>query len=242
MGGKGSRGMSKKMNSPETWAELVKHLESANLKSQARRADIQLLCLDAMRMGVEVVVVNPVNVSLAVNELKGSTVKVAAAVSYPVGGDPADHKAHEVREAAEDGASVIYMLMAVGAFRDGWIKDQTLPEIRGLVQGAAGRPTRLITETSVLTPEQRQKICQIAIDEGVNALVAATGFERSNLPKLSDQDIKDLVQFGKNKLEIMVMDGFGTLDGIRAYLDQGVSRICTEHASAIWKNAPVKNI
>lgn len=229
--------MNSKLKSPEPWADLVEYLESANLKSNARRADVELLCLEALQMGVGVVVVNPVNVSLAVSALKGSSVKVAAAVSYPVGGDPADHKANEVREAVEDGASVIYMLMAVGAFRDGWINEQTLPEIRGLASEAAGRPTRLITEASVLTSDQRRMICQMAVEEGVNALVATCGFERSNLPKLTEQDIKDLVQFSSNKVEIMTMDGFGSMEGVRAYLAQGARRICTEHARALWREA-----
>jgi deoxyribose-phosphate aldolase len=227
--------MTSNLSSFKSWPQLAKHLEYANLQSNAREADIRLLCLEAEKWGIEVVVVNPVNVALAVSVTKGTKVKVAAAISYPVGGDLADHKEKEVAEAVEDGADVIYMLMAVGAFRDNWFEQQTLPEIRGMVKAAAGRPTRLITEASVLTGEQRKKICQMAIQEKVPVLMAATAFERSHLPELTDKDIQELVSYAGNSLEIMVMDTLGTMNGIRHYFSLGVKRICSEHVRALWK-------
>lgn len=226
--------MSSPVPFPKTWQELAGRLEFANLQCGVRQQDLRLLCLEAQQMGVEVVVVHPVHVPYVAGLLVGTPVKVAAAISFPVGGDPADHKEQEVREAVEDGADLIYMLMSVGAFRDEWFEQQTIPEIRGMVRSAQSRPTRLITEASVLTPEQKQTLCRIARQEGVQALVATSGFGRSHLPALTPQDFKDLVDAADGGLEVMTMDEAGTLDGLRAYFEQGVSRVCSQHVRQLW--------
>jgi|WetSurSiteA1Bulk_404760.scaffolds.fasta_scaffold00402_12 deoxyribose-phosphate aldolase len=226
---------------PQSWDDLSQRLEYSNLRSDAREADIRLLCLEAEKMGIAVILVNPVNVRLAADILRGTKVKVAAAVSYPVGGDCPDFKEKEVGEAVEDGAEVIYMLMAVGAFRDNWVEQQTLPEIRGLVKSAAGRATRLMTEASVLNKEQKKMLCDISSTEGVKALVVNSGFSRSRLPELKDNDIKEFVGYAQNKLEIFVTDMFGTLDGVSHYYSLGVNQVCTEYARAYWQKLTIRN-
>jgi deoxyribose-phosphate aldolase len=226
---------------PQSWNDLSQRLEYSNLRSNAREADIRLLCLEAEKMGIAVILVNPVNVKLAAEILRGTKVKVAAAVSYPIGGDCPDFKEKEVGEAVEDGAEVIYMLMAVGAFRDNWIEQQTLPEIRGLVKASSGRATRLMTEASVLTTEQKKKLCDISSAEGVKTLVINSGFSRSRLPELKDNDIKEFVGYAENKLEIFVTDTLGTIEGIRKYFSLGVNQICTEYARTYWQKLTIQN-
>jgi deoxyribose-phosphate aldolase len=226
---------------PQSWNDLSQRLEYSNLRSNAREADIRLLCLEAEKMGIAVILVNPVNVKLATDILRGTKVKVAAAVSYPIGGDCPDFKEKEVGEAVEDGAEVIYMLMAVGAFRDNWIEQQTLPEIRGLVKASSGRATRLMTEASVLTTEQKKKLCDISSAEGVKTLVINSGFSRSRLPELKDNDIKEFVGYAENKLEIFVTDTNGTIEGIRKYFSLGVNQICTEYARTYWQKLTIQN-
>ncbi len=225
---------------PQSWNDLSQRLEYSNLRSNAREADIRLLCLEAEKMGIPVILVNPVNVKLAADFLRGTKVKVAAAVSYPIGGDCPDFKEKEVREAVEDGAEVIYMLMAVGAFRDNWVEQQTLPEIRGLVRAASGRVTRLMTEASVLTTEQKKKLCDISSAEGVKAVVVNSGFSRSRLPEIKDNDIKELVGFAGSNIEVMVTDTLGTLDGVSHYFSLGVNQICTEYARTYWQKLTIR--
>ena len=167
------------------WNEIAKLMDYVDLRVDVQERDLRLLCLEAEKWGIPTVVVNPVNMALTAALAKGTGVKVAAAVSYPIGAYWPEAKALEVVDAVADGADEIYMAMAVGQFLDGKIAAQTVPEMAALVKNAQGRPTKLITEASVLSDEQKRMVCRLAIEAGIDYLVTSTNFAPSKLPPVT---------------------------------------------------------
>ena len=61
---------------PQTREELARRLIYANLAVDTGECGIRLLCLEAEKLGIPAVLVNPVNVALASSLARGSGVKV----------------------------------------------------------------------------------------------------------------------------------------------------------------------
>ncbi|MFK7801670.1 MAG: deoxyribose-phosphate aldolase [Anaerolineae bacterium] len=219
--------MRKRTTRTATWNQIAQRVDYADLRVDTQERDLRLLCLEAEKLGIPTVVVNPANVALTASFVKGASVKVAAAVSYPVGAYWPDSKGLEVADAIEDGADEVYMLMAVGRFLDGYIDEQTIPEMAALVKDAQGRPTKLITEVSVLTDEQKRTVCQLAVDAGIDYLVASTEFAPSKLPAVTLDDIKVLTKAAGDSMGIIFRGDVKHVEQIDELLQAGVSRFCT---------------
>jgi deoxyribose-phosphate aldolase len=156
-------------------------------------------------------------------------------LSYPVGAYFPEVKGKEISDAIEDGADQIYMVMAVGAFLDGWLEKQTVPEMQALVEKSQGRPTKLVTEISVLDADQRRQVCDLAMESGIDYLVTTTDFDRSNLPDVALDDIQFLLDYVKDDLKIIHKNKFLELGFAKECLKMGVSRLCTENATTVLK-------
>lgn len=218
---------------PATWEEMAGLIDYADLRVDTQERDLRLLCLEAEKYGIPTVVVNPVNVELAASFARASGVKVAAAVSYPVGAYWPEAKALEIADAVEDGADEIYMVMSVGLFLDGRIEEQTIPEMAALVREAQGRPTRLITEASILTVEQKRTVCRLAAEAGIDYLVTSTAFDRSNLPPVTLEDIRVLAEAAGDSIGIMYRGDIGSAGRAAELLEAGITRFCTSSARAL---------
>ena len=218
---------------PMTWKQLASLIDYADLRVDTQERDLRLLCLDAEKFGIPTLVVNPVNVSMTAGFARESKTKIAAAVSYPVGAYWPEDKALEIADAVADGADEIYMLMSVGRFLDGRIEEQTIPELAALVRESQGRPTKLITEASVLTPEQKRTLCRLAVDAHIDYLVTSAAFSRSNLPPVTLEDIKVLVDAAGSSLGIIYHGDVTGVQQANELLDAGVTRFCTASARAL---------
>jgi len=210
-----------------TWGQIVKLIDYANLEINTQERDIRLLCLEAEKYGIPTVVVNPGNVKLAATYTKSSHINVAAAISYPIGAYWPEEKGMEIADAIEDGADEIYMVMAVGKFLDGRITEQTIPEMAALVREARGRTTKLVTEVSVLNSEEKRRVCELAIEAGIDFLVTSTDFPQSNLPPVTLVDIHDLKKTAGNSLGIIYKGKLDSCEQVDRLLTAGVTRFCT---------------
>jgi deoxyribose-phosphate aldolase len=215
-----------------TWEQIANLIDYTDLRVDTQERDLRLLCLEAKKFGIPTVVVNPVNVLMTTSFAKGSNVKVAAAVSYPIGAYWPEAKALEIADAIKDGADEIYMVMSVGLFLDGKIVEQTIPEMTALVKEAQGRPTKLITEVSILSDEQKRTVCKLAKDAGINYLVTSTDFPQSNLPPVTLNDVIVLAESAGDSLGIIFKGDPETIKQVEELQRAGVSRFCI---SSIYK-------
>lgn len=206
------------------WNEIAPLIDYVDLRLDVQERDLRLLGLEAEKLGISTVVVNPVNVVLTATLAKRSKLKVAAAVSYPIGAYWPEEKGLEVADAVTDGADEIYMVMAVGLFLNGQVDEQTIPEMEALVREAKGRPTKLITELSVLTDEQKRTVCRLAIEAGIDYLVTSTNFAPSKLPPVSLDDIKTVAEAAGDSIRILHMGDVESADRVSELRKAGVTR------------------
>ena len=157
--------------------KFSKYFDHTLLKPEATREQIIKLCEEAKEYDFCSVCVNGCHVSLAAKELKGSDIKVAAVVGFPLGAVNSEVKAYETMKCCEDGASEIDMVMNIGAMK---AKDYiyVASDIAGVVETASkyGAIVKVILETSLLTNEEISKACKISADAGAVFVKTSTGF------------------------------------------------------------------
>ena len=109
------------------------------------------------------VCVNPTWVSTASSALKGSSVKVCTVIGFPLGASTSEVKAFETKNAIENGATEIDMVINIGALRDG--DDEAVKkDIASVVEAAKGKAiVKVIIETSLLSDKEKRTACELAL-------------------------------------------------------------------------------
>ena len=160
-----------------TRASLAPRIDHTFLKPYGTPADIERLCREAKECGFAMVAVTPAEVERCVELLKGSTVRVGAAIGFPLGQNTVETKTFEIHDAISKGATEIDMVINVRALQAG-NEVVIAQEIREMVGLCAPNSiiSKVILETCYLTDEQKQRVCQIAVEEGANFVKTSTGF------------------------------------------------------------------
>lgn len=132
-------------------------------------------CEEAKQYGAAAVCVNPVHVALARECLKGSGVKTATVIGFPLGANKPCVKALEAAEAVKDGAGEVDMVINIGALREG-NDSLVLDDISGVVKAAAGQArVKVIIETCYLTEEEKLRACRLSLEAGADFVKTSTG-------------------------------------------------------------------
>ena len=97
---------------------VADYVDHTLLKAEARRSDIDKLCDEAAEHRFAAVCVNGNWVQLCADRLRGTGVKVATVVGFPLGAMAVRAKAAETRIAVEDGADEVDMVVALGYVLD----------------------------------------------------------------------------------------------------------------------------
>ena len=156
-----------------TYARYIDH---TILKMDAGRATLKRFCDEAKQYHFASVCVNPCNVAYVAGQLKGTGVKTAAVVGFPLGANTSAIKAAEAKEAIQNGADEIDMVMNVAALKDGDL-DYVLADMTAVVQ--ASHPdalVKVILETAILTPEEITTASRLAAEAGADFAKTSTGF------------------------------------------------------------------
>lgn len=157
-------------------ALLAQYIDHTYLKPDARKADIEKLCREAMEHRFYSVCVNGYWVPFCRETLAGSDVRVCAVVGFPLGAMTSGAKAHEAAEAANAGAAEIDMVVAVGLLKDGNY-EAVERDIRGVVEAVSGKAiVKVILETGLLNDDQKREGCRIAEAAGAHFVKTSTGF------------------------------------------------------------------
>lgn len=157
---------------PEKLAQMIDHTQLSPYKP---KSDLKKLCDEAKAYNFYSVCVNPYWTTFCENELKGTDIEIAVVVGFPLGANTSKLKALETKEAVENGATEIDMVMNVGAFRDK-NHDFVKEDIKAVLDAAAGNPLKVIIESGYLTYEQITEASKLVKEAGAQFVKNSTGF------------------------------------------------------------------
>lgn len=157
--------------------ELAGMIDHTFLKPYGTAEDLEKLCREAREHGFAMVAINPAEIETCVKLLKGSKVRVGAAIGFPLGQTTVECKAYETADAIAKGATEIDTVINVRALQKGDLATVSR-EIEDLVSicRPKGVICKIILETCYLTDKDKEIVCEIAREAGVDFVKTSTGF------------------------------------------------------------------
>ena len=210
--------------------EMQKYIDHTLLKPQACEEDILKVCAEAKEYGFASVCVNAYYASLVRRELEGTDVKTCVVVGFPLGATTKEVKAFETKQAIENGAQEIDMVINVGAVKSNKY-DMVREDIKAVVDAASGHAiVKVILETCLLTDEEKVKVCKIAKEVNANFVKTSTGFSTGGATVHDIKLMRDTV--GKD-MGVKASGAVRTTEDAKAVIEAGASRIGASSSIAI---------
>jgi deoxyribose-phosphate aldolase len=214
-----------------TIQDVAATIDHAVLKPDMTEQDVRDHARMCSERGVASMCVRPCDIRLAAGLLKDSPVMVSCVLSFPHGADATPVKAFQARQAIEDGAEEIDMVMNIGQFLSGNL-DFVRADIKAVVDvaHAKGVKVKVIQESCYLTLEQVARACELSHAAGADFVKTSTGFGPSSAtPEIIDA----MVQAVGGKMGIKASGGIRDWAAAVGYLDQGVDRLGVGSTAAV---------
>ncbi|SFA38289.1 deoxyribose-phosphate aldolase [Parageobacillus thermantarcticus] len=209
---------------------IAKMIDHTLLKADTTKAQIVKLCEEAKQYGFASVCVNPTWVATAAELLKGTDVKVCTVIGFPLGASTPETKAFETKNAIENGAEEVDMVINIGALKDG-NDDLVERDIRAVVEAAKGKAlVKVIIETCLLTEEEKVRACQLAVKAGADYVKTSTGFSTGGA---TTEDVALMRKTVGKNIGVKASGGVRDIKSAMAMIEAGATRIGTSSGVAI---------
>ena len=201
-------------------ANILSHVDHTLLKPEATWDQIKTLCDEAMEFGCATVCIPPAFVKAAADYVQGN-LKICTVIGFPNGYSTTASKIFETKDAVENGASEIDMVINLGLVKERkWAA--LIEEIKAVKAACLGRPLKVIIETCQLTDLEKVKLCQVVEKGGADYLKTSTGFGSGGATK---EDVALLRANLAPHIGLKASGGIRTLEDGQAYLDLGADRL-----------------
>lgn len=203
--------------------ELNKYIDHTNLKQDMSEQDLIKLVNEAKEYDFFSVCINPCWVKQASELLAGSNTKVCSVIGFPLGANTTNIKVLEAKEAIENGASEIDMVINVSKLKD---KDYeyVYNEIKQINEAIGNNVLKVIIEACLLTDEEKTIACQIIMKAGADFVKTSTGMSTGGATVEDVKLFKEVV--GDNTL-IKAAGGVRTYEDAISMIEAGANRIGT---------------
>ena len=205
--------------------ELKSILEKCDhtlLAQTATWEEIRAVCDDGMKYGCASVCIPASYVRQAADYMSGR-LPVCTVIGFPNGYDTTAAKCFMAKDAVDNGAEEVDMVINLG-----WVKDRRwddlLAEIRAVKAACGGRLLKVIIECCLLTDEEKVKLCEILTNPGADYIKTSTGFGGGGATR------EDVALFAKHvgpHVKIKAAGGIASLEDAEDFIALGASRLGT---------------
>lgn len=211
--------------------QLAGMIDHTFLKPFGTSENIEKLCAEARKYNFAMVAINPAEVETCVKLLEDSPVRVGAAIGFPLGQTTTECKAFETRDAIEKGATEIDTVINVRALQKGRL-DIVKKEIEDMVAicKPAGVICKVILETCYLSDAEKETVCRIAKEAGVDFVKTSTGFGTAGA---TVEDVALMRRVVGPEIGVKAAGGIRDLDTALAMIKAGATRIGTSSGVSI---------
>lgn len=192
--------------------------------------EIQAICDDAVTYGTASVCIPPCYVKQA-KEYLGDKMAVCTVIGFPNGSHTTACKEFETKDALDNGADEIDMVINIGALRAKEY-DYILNEMKSLKAICGDKILKVIIETCLLTEEEKIKMCELVTASGADYIKTSTGFSTSGAT------FADIELFAKHvgpDVKIKAAGGITSFDDAEKFMGLGADRLGTSRLVKIMK-------
>ena len=202
--------------------EILSRCDHTLLSQTASWEEIRAVCGDGMKYGCASVCI-PASYVRQAADYTGGKLPVCTVIGFPNGYDTTAVKCFMAKDAVENGADEIDMVINLG-----WVKDRRwadlLAEIQAVKAACGGKLLKVIIECCLLTEEEKIQMCRIVTDSGADYIKTSTGFAGGGATR------EDVALFARHigpRVKIKAAGGIATLQDAEDFIALGASRLGT---------------
>ena len=171
---------------------------------------------------------------MAKEELQGEPVAVCTVIGFPLGANTAETKAFETKNAIENGADEVDMVINIGALKSEQ-DDVVKKDIEAVVEAAKDRAlVKVIIETALLEQAEIIKACELAKAAGADFVKTSTGFSTGGAKV---EDIRLMRETVGPEMGVKASGGIHNEAEAVAMIEAGATRIGTSAGVSIMSGS-----
>lgn len=214
-------------------ADIAGMIDHAILKPELTRAEVAAQLDVAAHYRIFSVCVRPSDVAHAVARLDGTGVAVGTVIGFPHGTTSTGAKRSESRQALDDGAAELDMVLNIGRLRSGLV-DDVEADIRAVVDVAGDRVVKVILETAFLSDDEVVAGCRAAQRAGATFVKTSTGFAGGGA---TEHHVALMRHTVGESMQVKASGGIRDLDAVLRFHAAGVTRFGTSGTATILDDA-----
>jgi deoxyribose-phosphate aldolase len=210
--------------------EILNHCDHTLLKQDATWDQIREIADDAIKYNTASICIPPCYIKRA-KEYAGDKVKLCTVIGFPNGNETLATKVFETKDAIENGADEIDMVINIGELKAknyGYVLD----EIRRIKEACDGRILKVIIETCLLTDDEKIKMCELVTEAGADYIKTSTGFSTAGA---TFEDVKLFAAHVGPNVKIKAAGGIGSIADAEKFMALGADRLGTSRIVKIIK-------
>ena len=213
--------------------QILQACDHTLLLQAATWDEIRGVCDDAKRFHTASVCIPPCYVKAA-RDYVGDSVKICTVIGFPNGYMTRESKIFETKDALDNGADEIDMVINIGMLKAGdfsYVSD----EIKSIKDVCGDHILKVIIETCLLTEEEKIKMCEIVSGSEADYIKTSTGFSTAGA---TFEDVKLFSDHIAPTVRIKAAGGISSLEDAERFMELGASRLGTSRIVKIVKNDP----
>jgi deoxyribose-phosphate aldolase len=213
---------------------ILESVDHTLLSQTSTWEQIKKICDEGMEYQTASVCIPPSFVKRA-KEYTGEKLSICTVIGFPNGYSTAETKVFETRDAIQNGADEIDMVINIGDLKDKNY-DSIHSEIKSIKAVCGLKLLKVIIETCLLTDEEKVKMCQLVTEAGADYIKTSTGFSSGGA---TEEDIRMFTKNIGEGVKIKAAGGIRSLETAERLIEAGASRI---GASSIIKQIIGENL
>lgn len=211
--------------------DVLKIVDHTLLTQTATWAEIKEILDDAMKFETASACIPAAYVKQAAEYVEGK-LPICTVIGFPNGYHTTAVKVMETKDAIENGASEIDMVINIGFLKDKRY-EEIENEIRLIHDACNGKILKVIIETCLLTEEEKIKMCEIVTNAGAEYIKTSTGFSTSGA---TFADVELMKKHIGSNVKVKAAGGISSFDDAEEFMRLGADRLGTSRLVKIIKN------
>ncbi len=211
-----------------TKSEILKMCDHTLLRRDMDSRDMRLLCDQAEKYKTASVCLPPHFVSSA-RKYGGEKLVICTVIGFPNGYSTTRAKCDEARDAVENGANELDMVVNLSMLKDRYYEGIT-EEINSVKKICGARILKVIIETCLLSEEEKITLCRLVSESRADYIKTSTGFEKGGA---TPADIALMRSHCAPHIKIKASGGISCFEDAEEFIRLGAERLGTSRLVAL---------
>lgn len=213
--------------------EVLKHVDHTLLTQTATWEEIKEILDDGIKYSTASACIPAAYVKQSAEYVEGK-LPICTVIGFPNGYSTTAVKVFETKDAIENGASEIDMVINIGMLKDKRYQDVEA-EIRQIKEACGEKILKVIIETCLLTEDEKIKMCEIVTKAGADYIKTSTGFSTAGA---TFEDVDLMRKHVGENVKVKAAGGISSFDDAEEFIRLGAERLGTSRLVKIMKNSP----